>query len=275
MEIGRYNLLEVVSVSDHGIYLTDKSKKEVLLPNKFVPAVAEIGDRIRIFLYRDSEDRLVATTQTPRLTLGQFGFLRAKDVSKFGAFMDWGLDKDLLVPFKEQKQEFKVGNDYLVYLYLDPETHRLVGTTKLRRHFKEVEGKLTEGQEVNLLAWSPTDLGYNVIVDQSYLGLIYSNEVFREISPGDEMTGYVKKIREDGKLDISLQRAGLDQLEDGAAAILKALKKAKGSLPLHDKSSPEEIREMLGMSKKNFKRSLGILYKKRMVEILEKEIRLR
>ncbi len=265
MHIGTYHTLKVDRLTPPGAFLTD-GETDVLLPTKFIPANTKKGDKLMVFVYRDSEDRIICTTQKPHATVNQFAYLKVKDTNNFGAFLDWGIDKDLLVPFKEQKAKLQKGYWILVYLYLDPKTDRIAATAKVAKHFKE-EVMLKEGDTVDLLITDSTDLGVNVVVENAYHGLIYENDLFHDVLAGDRIIGYVKKIRPDQKLDISLRKEGIENLEAGAQQILDELKKQEGFLSLHDKSSPEEIQSQLQMSKKNFKRSVGILYKKKLITI--------
>ncbi len=265
--LGDHNYLTINSFTPQGVYLKDKRDNEVLLPNKYVPKVAAEGDQIRVFVYKDSEDRPVATTLEPFLKIGQFGFLKVVDQGPAGTFLDWGLEKDLLVPFKEQKVEMEEGRSYLVHLYLDQKTQRLVASSKYERFLSKDSSDLEEGQRVKILIAKKTDLGFTCIIENRFEGLIYENEVFEGIEPGTITFGYAHKLREDNKVDVRLQAGGMEQLELGAETIMRVLKKNKGQLSLHDKSSPEEIKRLLGMSKKNFKRSIGILFKKRMIRL--------
>jgi len=273
MNIGYYHNLTVDRITQPGAFLTD-GNTDVLLPTKFMPSGIKKGQNLNVFVYRDSEDRIICTTQKPYATVNEFAYLKVKDANNVGAFLEWGIDKDLLVPFKEQKQKLKKGQWVLVYIFLDDKTDRIAATAKVAKHFKD-EILLTEGDQINLLITDSTDLGVNVVVENAYKGLIYENDLFHDVLEGDRIKGFVKKIRPDGKLDISLRKEGLENLEVGAQIILNELKNSEGFLPLHDKSDPEEIQSMLQMSKKNFKRSIGILYKKKLILIEEKGIRLK
>lgn len=272
MDIGRINTLRVDRFANHGAYLLDTEKQDVLLPGKYIPHGTNVGDKIDVFVYRDSEDRLIATTLKPMLQVEEFGFLKVKDVNKIGAFLDWGIEKDLLVPFREQVGKMVKGKSYLIYLFLDEKTHRLVATEKIKPHFEKHQISLEPGDQVDLLIGASTDLGIKVIVNNRYEGLLFHNEVFDDLMIGDRTSGYVKNVREDGKVDVSLQQQGMVNLEAGAQKILNLLAK-DGFLPLTDKSDPDDIQMMLQMSKKNFKRSLGILYKQRLVKLEESGIR--
>lgn len=267
MNIGAVNNLRTSRFTANGAYLIDSSNTEVLLPNKYVPQDLAEDSEIEVFVYTDSEDRLVATTLTPKVMRDQFACLEVKDTSTHGAFLDWGLEKDLFVPFKEQERKMKTGQWYLVYAYLDKLTKRMMASSYAYRYMDKDLSALEEGQEVKVLVGNMTPYGIQVIVDNKYQGMLYENEVFEELLMGDTRTAYVKKIREDQKLDITLRKTGLENLEEGAQKILSALARNNGKLNIHDKSSPEEVQMMLQMSKKNFKRSLGILYKMKKVSL--------
>lgn len=275
MNIGKYNQLKVLRDTSVGLFLGDEAGNEVLLPNKYVPAKAKKGMSLEVFVYTDSEDRPIATTLRPFIQLGEFACLRVKDVGNVGAFLDWGLEKDLLVPFREQKDKMKVGKSYIVYLRLDEVTQRLVATAKLHKVFDKELGQLEEGQEVNLLIGEGTEIGIEVVINNRQRGMLYRNEIFQDVMFGDRARGYIKRIREDGKIDVSLRKTGMENLEEGAQKILDELKAHDGFLPLHDKSDPEDIQFQLEMSKKNFKRSLGTLYKKKLVVLEENGVRLK
>lgn len=270
IEIGKYQKLKGIKATPQGIYFTDEEEsEEILLPVKFVPDDFYIGDELELYIYTDSEDRIIATTQRPKITAGEFGSLKVIEVNKVGAFLDNYLDKDLLVPFREQKVDMERGQYYVVYQYLDEDSGRLVASSKLDKFLvSEVEG-LENNQEVDLLIVKATELGYNAIINNRYKGLIYNNEVFRPIKKGDQLKGYIKNIREDGKIDLSLQQQGYGHVEPSAATILEKLEAQRGFIPLTDKSSPEEIIRAFNMSKKTFKKALGQLYRKRQVRLEE------
>lgn len=267
IKLGKYNTLTAARETANGIYLKDEKGQEVLLPNKLVPKDLELGQQLEVFVYNDSEDRPTATTQQPKIQLNQFGYLKVNEVNRFGAFLDWGLDKDLMVPFKEQAKKMEEGRWYFVYLYLDEETNRLAASAKLSRFFKNKEVDLQVGQEVDLLINFRTDLGVNVIINNRYKGLIYKNDIFQQIRPGDRCKGYIKLIRPDKKIDVTLRQEGYGKVPDGAHKIIEKLKQHDGFLALSDKSDPEEIYAQLGMSKKTFKKAIGGLYKRRMIRI--------
>ncbi len=275
MQIGEYHELKIERATDHGVYLENEEGEEVLLPNKYVPAKWDQGDMINVFVYLDHEERPVATTLEPKIKLDRFGLLECVEVSKFGAFLDWGLEKHLFVPFKEQVVPMQKGESYLVFCYLDLETSRLAASSKVHAFLDNTELTVKPFEEVELLVSNETELGFNVIINQLHLGLIYKDEVFKPLKPGDALTGYIKKIREDNKIDVTLQRPGYRSIEPNAEKILTELKNAGGFLPLTDKSSPEKVRKQLQMSKKSFKRAAGNLYKQRLIDIREDGLHLK
>jgi uncharacterized protein len=265
--IGKYNHLTIVRRASVGLYLEDVEGEEVLLPNRYVTDDMQIDDTIKVFVYNDSEDRPVATTETPLILRNQFAYLRVKEVNNLGAFLDWGLLKDLFVPFREQPDPMREGESYIVFLYLDHKTSRLIASAKINKYVDNERLTVAEGDEVELLIWERTDLGYNVIVNQYHKGLVYHNEIFKTLRVGDTMKGYVKKIRPENKLDITLEKQGVERFEPLAERIMEALQSHAGFLPLHDDSSPDEIYNLLGMSKRNFKKSIGSLYKKGVIRM--------
>lgn len=274
IEIGLKNNLKILRDTSVGLFLGDEEGNDVLLPNKYVPESYEIGEEIEVFCYLDYDERPVATTLEPDIMLGEFRLLEVAEVNEFGAFMDWGLEKHLLVPFREQRSKMKQGQWYVVYCYLDEKTGRLVASNKLDKFLNNDNLHLKEWDEVGLVVTRQTDLGWEVIVNEKHKGLVYFNEVFKTVNIGDVIPGCVKKIRKDNKIDISLQPLGERVLEPAANKIFTVLKENGGYLPLHDKSDPEEIREMFQMSKKTFKKGLGALYKARKVTLEDDGINL-
>ncbi len=274
MRVGEYNSLTILRATSVGMYLGDEEGNDVLLPHKYIPENAQIGQNIEVFIYRDSEDRLIATTLKPLILLNQFAVLEVVAATQFGAFLDWGLEKDLFVPFKEQNHKLQKGQWVPVYLYLDEQTDRVVASAKVHKYFKNLDGvNLDEGQEVDLLVFEKTELGHNVIVNNLYKGLVYENETFRRLAWGDITKGFVKLIRDEGKIDISLQPLGfLKTLEPNQKAILDKLQKSGGTLNLSDSSVPIEIQEVLEMSKKAFKKAIGVLYKDKKILIKDDSI---
>ena len=274
LKIGVYHTLEILRDRSPGIYLGDNEGNEVLLPNKYVPEEFEIGDMVKVFVYLDNEERIVATTAEPFATVNSFAYLKCTSVSDIGAFMDWGLDKELFVPFKEQASKMRVGSWYLVYVYLDEETNRLVASSKTKAFLDNSLVLLSSYDEVDLIASHPSPQGWNMIVNQKHLGLVYSDEIFQKITPGDQLKGYVKKVRPDGKIDLTLQRHGYRSIEPNAQQILKELELSGGFIDLNDKSDPEDIKEVFQLSKKSFKKAIGSLYKARKITIEKDGIRL-
>ena len=245
------------------------------MPNKYLPKETKVGDQLKVFVYNDSEDRIVATTLSPLLQLNQFGYLKVKDINNIGAFLDWGLEKDLFVPFRQQSGRLNVGQWCLVYLYIDKLTHRLAATTKVEKHFEKENIELEVNQEVDLLITSESDLGVNVIINNTYSGIIFRNQIYKDIMMGDHIKGFIEQVRTDGKIDVNLRKKGMKNLEAGAQTILEELRASNGFIALTDKSTPEEIQSVLQMSKKNFKKSLGILYRNKQVLLKEEGVLLR
>lgn len=267
IQIGEYNTLEILRDTDPGLFLGDEEGNEVLLPNRYVPEEFELGDDLEVFVYLDNDERLVAVTDRPYIKRGDFALLRCNDVSKIGAFLDWGMVKELFCPFKEQAFKMKKGGWYLVHCYLDEETNRLVASSKTKRFLDNKELTVKQFDEVEIIVSHPSDIGMNVIVNKKHLGLIFKDDIFKDISVGDKLKGIVKKVRHDNKLDIALGQIGYRNIEPNAEFILKELEDNSGYLDLTDKSSPELIKDTLEMSKKNFKKAIGNLYKQRLIEI--------
>lgn len=274
LKLGEYNMLEVVRERDQGIYLCDEEGDEVLLPNKYVPEQFLIRDVLKVFVYLDSSERIVATTLEPFATVKSFAYLKCTNVSEIGAFLDWGLEKDLFVPFREQSSKMRVDSWYLVYVYLDEETNRLVASSKTNAFLDNSLVLLSSYDEVDLIASHPSPQGWNMIVNNKHLGLVYGDEIFQKITPGDQLKGYVKKVRPDGKIDLTLQKHGFRGIEPNAEQILKELQSSGGFIDLNDKSDPEDIKEVFQLSKKSFKKAIGTLYKERKITIEKDGIRL-
>ena len=267
IKLGEVNNLLVNRGSAMGFFLIDTSGEEVFLPFKYAPDNLQLKDVIDVFVYNDSEDKIIATTQTPKITINSFAALKVVDAASFGAFMDWGLDKDLLVPFKEQATKMYDHKSYVVYLFLDETSDRLVATTKLNRYLDNTDCDLKAHQEVDLLVFEDFDLGYFAIINNKYKGLIYKNEIYSPIKVGDSLKGYVKQIKEGNLIDLSLQKIGFENIDINSQLILDYLKKHNGVIALHDNSDPDDIRKLLGMSKKTFKKAIGILYRQKLVKI--------
>lgn len=274
IKLGEINTMEILRETDHGVYLIDQDDEEVLLPNRYVPENFKIWDKLDVFVYLDNEERPVATTDMPYIMKGDFALLRCNQVNDYGAFLDWGLVKELFCPFKEQAFKMKPGGWYLVYCYLDEVTNRLAASSKTNRFLDNKTLTVKPFEEVDLIVSHPSDIGMNVIVNKKHAGLVYKNNIFKDLSVGDKLKGVVKKIRPGNKLDISLEPVGYRNIEPNAEKILQELEDHSGFLPLTDKSSPETIKEMLQMSKKNFKKAIGNLYKQRKIELQPDGIRL-
>ncbi|MFS4481473.1 S1 RNA-binding domain-containing protein [Hyunsoonleella sp. 2307UL5-6] len=267
MKLGEINTLEILRETDHGVYLIDANDEEVLLPNRYVPSEFKIWDKIDVFVYLDNEERLVASTDMPYIKRNEFALLRCNQVTDFGAFLDWGLVKELFCPFREQAFNMKPGGWYLVYCYLDEKSERLVASSKTNRFLDNKTLTVAEFEEVDLIASHPSDIGWNVIVNKKHTGLIYKDNIFKDISVGDTLKGVVKKIRPGNKLDISLEKMGYRNIEPNAQRVLQELEDNDGFINLTDKSNPEAIKTQLQMSKKSFKKAVGTLYKQRQIVI--------
>ncbi|MBI4945336.1 MAG: GntR family transcriptional regulator [Bacteroidetes bacterium] len=272
INLGVYNSLAVLRSAEQGFYLGDDSGESVLLPNRYIPAGAQIGDTLTVFIYNDSEDRIIATTLTPKITLNKFACLDVVSVTSHGAFLDWGLAKDIFVPFNEQSKKLEAGNHPIVFLYLDKVTNRLAASAKINKFLNNETIEVKEKDEVELLIAEITDIGINVIINDCYKGILYQNEIFRKLQYGERVKGYIKKIRTDNKIDVSLEKLGYDKVQSHEEKIISKLKEGNGFLKLNDYSSPEEITEVLEMSKKTFKKAIGSLFKQRKIRIEEKGI---
>lgn len=274
IKIGEHNTLEILRETDPGLYLGDTQENVVLLPHRYKPENFNIGDMLEVFVYLDYDERPVATTLTPHVLLNDFGYLHCSDVNEFGAFMDWGVQKQLFVPFKEQARPMKVGNWYIVYMYMDMQTNRLVGSSKTNKYLNNDSVTLKKFDQVSIMVTHITDLGANVIINGTHKGLIFINDIFEDIRTGDTMKAYIKRVREDNKIDVVLQSPGYRSIEPNANFILEELKAAGGFMSLHDKSDPQDIKNELGMSKKSFKKAIGTLYKDKQIQIKQDGISL-
>lgn len=273
MKIGEYNDLTILRFTAPGAYLGDEQDNDVLLPGKYITPEMQEGETVRVFIYKDSEDRIVATTETPLIFLDSYAFLRVKEVNAFGAFLDWGLEKDLMVPFKEQNKRMEEEKSYLVTLRLDDATDRLYASTKVNKFLEECHDPEILNTEVDLLIGDTTDLGVKVIVNDLYWGMVYLNDISKPVRRGQRMKGYVYFVREDGKLDVRFEKPGYEKFDEAAERLLELLKEKK-ILRLSDKSDPDDIREQVGMSKKLFKQSIGKLYKARLITLTDSAIEL-
>lgn len=279
LQFGKYQVLQISRRTDNGFYLAETAGEglleEVLLPNKFITPEMKEGQEIRVFVYKDSEDRPVATTQTPKAIAGEAAYLLVKEVNNVGAFLDWGLDKDLFLPFREQAEQVEPGRHYLVYVYFDYASKRIAATTNLNKFIKNREVDLKPNQEVDLLITYENEVGIRVIVNQKHWGILFKNEIFHPIEKGTHVKGFVKKVREDGKIDVALQKQGIVAAKEVKEMIFEKLQENKGLLKLSDNSSPEEIHRILGISKKNYKKAVGMLFKEGKVELGEDYIKLK
>jgi predicted RNA-binding protein (virulence factor B family) len=271
--IGKTNLLKVLRKVDHGLYLDGENLGDILIPKRYVPDNTEVGDELEVFLYTDSEDRLIATTEKPIAQVGEFAAMKVVHTNKFGAYLDWGLTKDLFVPFREQNAKMEEGRTYLVFVYLDLDTDRVAASAKLDQFLDEIPPDFEAGQEVEIIIAQRTDLGYKVIIEGTHWGMIYSNEIFEPLRIGERKRAFIKKMRDDDKIDVSLQQSGYERIDGIAQSILQQLEEAGGSLPLNDKSDPDSIKEQFGISKKAFKKAIGALYKQRLIDINEQGIK--
>lgn len=263
ISLGNYNTLRITRFTQHGAYLDGGNVGEILMPQKYLNPRMRIGDKVEVFVYLDQGERLVGTLETPLARVGDFAFLRVAWVNEFGAFLDWGLMKDLFVPFREQKMPMQQGRSYLVHIHIDPETQRIVASAKVERYLQRATtGRYHRGQEVEIVIQQKTPLGFKCIADNRCPGQLYDNQIF-DVQPhaGDVFTATVVNVRPDGKLDLSLQRIGKGRFRDFAEQLREALQQAGGTLPVSDHSSPEELQQRFGVSKKTFKRAVGTLYK--------------
>lgn len=272
IEIGKYNELEVSKIADIGIFLSDGTES-VLLPGRYVSGKNKTGDRLKVFVYLDNESRKVATTLKPFATVGEFAFLEVKEINNHGAFFNWGIDRDVFAPYSELKGDLQKGNRCLVFIFIDEVSERICASVKWNEFIDDDTGKLNAGDEVQILVARETDFGYKAIIDHRYEGLLYRNEIFQPLSVGDALKGFIRKKREDGKIDLSLQRQGYGRILGAKDVVLEKLRMHNGILPLGDKSSPEEIYRVLGMSKKTFKKTIGTLFKDRAVVIGDFEVK--
>lgn len=271
IKIGDDNTLKIARATSVGLFLTD-GEKDILLPNKYVPEQYSFGDEMVVFVYLDQEERLVATTLEPFIYINEFALLKVSYVNEVGAFVNMGLEKDLFVPFREQARPMQEGKRYLIHMYLDPKSNRLVGSSKLNQFLDNKDITVSIGEEVELIVSHITELGINVIINEKHKGLMYQNEVFEDFRTGDRIIGYIKNIREDGKIDVSRKKVGFSGMVESVDVVIEALAQNNGFLGLTDNSHPEDIKTVLNMSKKAFKKAVGMLYKEKKIEIKEEGI---
>ena len=273
-KIGSYNTLKVVRKVHFGVYLDGKQHGEILLPSRYVPEQCSPGDTLKVFIYYDSEDRLIATTERPLAEVGSVARLKVDAVNAFGAFLDWGLPKHLLVPFSEQYPRMRRGGSYLVYIYLDKRSHRIVASSRLNRFLDTTPKDLKKDQRVSLIIGDRTDLGFKAVIDNRAWGVLYHTEVFQPLQPGQKIKGFVKQVRPDGKIDLYLQKPGYDKIGDISDHIIKKLQANNGFLAVTDASPPEHIYGLFGVSKKTYKKAIGALYKARRITLRQDGIAL-
>jgi predicted RNA-binding protein (virulence factor B family) len=273
-EIGVYNNLRIIKEVDFGVYLDGGEHEEILLPRRYVPENCKVDDSIRVFIYLDSEDRFIATPEAPYAIVGDFALLKVVAVESVGAFLDWGLLKDLLVPFGEQSPTMEAGKSYIVKIYVDKKSNRIAATTRLDRYLDNEPGNFHAGQEVELLICNQTDIGYKAIINGTHWGVLYSNEVFQSLKSGQKTKGYIKKIRNDNKIDLSLHKPGYERVDEITDTILNVLKDQGGFISVTDKSSPETIHKLFGVSKKTYKKAIGAIYRKKLITIESNGIKL-
>lgn len=274
IRLGEYNHLTVTKQVDFGMYLDGGDEGEILLPSRYVPEGCKPGDELDVFIYLDNEERPVATTLVPKAKVGDFAFLEVAWVNQYGAFLDWGLMKDLFCPFREQKMKMEKGKGYIVHVHTDDESYRIVASAKVERYLDDTFPKYKKGEEVDLLVWQKTELGFKVIINNRHGGLVYRSQVFKDIHTGDRMKGYIDNVREDGKIDVTLQPTGKRQTKEFGETLLQYLKDNGGTCDLGDKSAAEDIYSRFGVSKKTFKKAVGDLYKQRIITISDNGIKL-
>ncbi|MCP3690140.1 MAG: GntR family transcriptional regulator [Gammaproteobacteria bacterium] len=274
VKLGRYNSLKIIKPVDFGVFLDGQNLGEILLPKRYLPDDASVGDAISVFLYNDSEDRIVATTETPKALVGECAYLRVVDTNKFGAFFDWGLPKDLLVPFNEQQKPMQKAYSYTVYLFVDETTQRIAASSRLEDHLTADIDIYKPRQEVDLQIFGKSDLGFKAVINNTHLGQLYENETFRKLYYGEKLKGYIKRLRTDGKIDLILQLPAHIEREGLAGTILQYLEDQGGVSTLTDKSPPAEIYATYGVSKATYKKALGLLYKNRQIVLEKHQIKL-
>lgn len=272
--LGGYNTLRVIKEVDFGIYLDGLEQGEILMPKRYVPEGCKPEDELEVFLYFDSEDRLIATTEKPLATVNSIALLEVVSVTTIGAFLNWGLMKDLLLPYAEQKRRPDIGDKIMVYVYLDTESGRLAASAKIERYVNKTPPVFEENEEVDLQVYEITDLGFKAIINNTHTGIIYKNEVFKNLAIGDKTKGFIKKVRDDDKIDLMLQKPGFEKIDQSVLKIIDYLKANGGSMPFNDKSDSGEIQKVFGISKKTFKKALGGLYKQKKISITEKGVTL-
>lgn len=273
VQLGQQNNLEIVRKVDFGYYLDGQNLGEILMPKRYASPEMKIGDVIKVMVYLDGEERLLATTEQPFAQVGDFAYLKVNKIENVGAFLDWGLSKELMVPFSEQKIKMEESKSYVVYIYIDKITERITGSMKLEKYLSKSKPEYSTNDEVDLLIWTLTDVGYKAIINNQHLGVVYKNEIFRKISTGQKIKGYIKKVRDDDKIDLTLDKPGYAKIDVFAQTIMELIDKSGGQLPYNDKTDPEVIYSIFGVSKKVFKQSIGSLFKHRYIDITSEGIK--
>lgn len=274
IELGKQNSLRVLKEVEFGLYLNGGEEGEILLPKRYVPQGCQVGDELQVFLYLDQDERLIATTLTPYVQVGEFAYLEVAWVNQYGAFLKWGLMKDLFCPFREQKAKMEVGKRYMIHAHLDDESYRIVASAKVERYFSKEAPDYQPHQEVEAVIWQKSDLGYKAIINHRHTGLLYESEIFQHLHIGQRVKAYIKQVRPDGKIDLALQKPGMEKVSDFSEILLNRIQTQGGFIPLHDKSPAEEIYALFGVSKKTFKKAVGDLYKQRLITLHDDGLRL-
>ncbi len=274
LEIGKYNKLRILKEVDFGLYLDGFEQGEILLPKRYVPSSYELDDEIEVFIYNDSEDRIIATTLKPKASVGKLANLKLISINKFGSFFEWGLPKDLFVPVSEQFNNMTIGNSYMLFVYLDERSDRIAGSCKIERFLKKDISLLNPADAVDLIIYRKTEIGFKAIINETNFGLLYDNEIFQKLKIGQKIKGFIKTIRDDGKIDLSLQKTGVSPIEENGKKILTILEENGGFININDKSSPDKISQTFLISKKLFKKAIGHLYKNREIMITPDGIKL-
>lgn len=272
IELGKFNELRVVKEVDFGVYLDGGEDGEILLPARYVPEDCRIDDNLNVFIYLDNEERVIATTLVPLVQIEQFACLEVAWVNQFGAFLNWGLMKDLFVPFREQKMKMQVGRRYVIHAHIDEESYRIVASAKIEHYLSKEIPSYRVGEVVDILIWQKTDLGFKAIVDNQFSGLLYDNEIFQYLETGMQLKAFVKQIREDDKIDLELQKGGFEKIDDFSQTLLQYIKDNDGVISFNDKSPAEAIYDEFGVSKKTFKKAVGDLYRKHLITLSDDKI---
>ncbi len=274
IRLGDYNRMTVVKKVDFGLYLDGGQAGEILLPTRYIPEGTEVGDVLTVFIYLDQDERIIATTEQPLAKAGDFAYLEVKWVNEYGAFLDWGLMKDLFCPFREQKRKMEIGESYIVHVHIDEESYRMAASAKVEHYLSNENCTLESGEEVDLLVWQKTELGFKVIINNRHSGLVYQDQVFSSLHTGDRVKGYIQTVRPDGKIDVALQKSGRQHTLDFSDTLLEYIRAHGGYCKYNDKSNAEDIYREFNVSKKVFKKAVGDIYKRRLITIADDGLRL-